>query len=207
MGGRAAAVVPPRRTPTGSTARGGPSASMRSASEPCCPTPSSVITRDPAFPSMRRAASTSMPRCSSFRPGRSPPTPSSTSCSGRGRCSAWRSIPRAIPAKPTSAPPGRCRCSTIFFVEATFGGSIHDGPLTSAPPVYRSAYGCRLNFHEFGLRRPAAGRELAHHGDGRAHVERHLLPAQRRPHDLRRPHRLQVQLKLRGRRQGLSGPG
>jgi hypothetical protein len=38
----------------------------------------------------------------------------------------------------------------IFFVEATFGGSIHDGPLTSAPPVYRSAYGCRLNFHESG---------------------------------------------------------
>ena len=95
----------------------------------------------------------------------------------------------------------------IFFVEATFGGSIHDGPLTSAPPVYRSAYGCRLNFHEFGLGRPAAGRELAHHGDGRAHVERHLLPAQRRPHDLRRPHRLQVQLKLRGRLQGFSGPG
>ena len=38
----------------------------------------------------------------------------------------------------------------VLFVEATFGGSIHDGPLTSQGPNYRSAYGCRLNFHESG---------------------------------------------------------
>jgi lipid A 3-O-deacylase len=36
----------------------------------------------------------------------------------------------------------------VLFVEGTFGGAYHDGPLTSQGPDYRSAYGCRLNFHE-----------------------------------------------------------
>lgn len=35
-----------------------------------------------------------------------------------------------------------------LFIEGTFGGAYHDGPLTSQAPNYRSAYGCRLNFHE-----------------------------------------------------------
>ena len=36
----------------------------------------------------------------------------------------------------------------VLFVEGTFGGAYHDGPITSQGPDYRSAYGCRLNFHE-----------------------------------------------------------
>jgi hypothetical protein len=36
----------------------------------------------------------------------------------------------------------------IFFVEGTFGGAVHDGPLTSTAPNYVEAYGCRVNFHE-----------------------------------------------------------
>ena len=36
----------------------------------------------------------------------------------------------------------------ILFVEGTFGGAYHDGPLTSQFPDYRAAYGCRFNFHE-----------------------------------------------------------
>jgi lipid A 3-O-deacylase len=36
----------------------------------------------------------------------------------------------------------------ILFIEGTFGGAYHDGPLTSQAPNYRSAYGCRFNFHE-----------------------------------------------------------
>ena len=36
----------------------------------------------------------------------------------------------------------------MFFIEGTFGGAYHDGPITSQAPNYRSAYGCRLNFHE-----------------------------------------------------------
>jgi lipid A 3-O-deacylase len=36
----------------------------------------------------------------------------------------------------------------ILFIEGTFAGAYHDGPLTSTFPNYRSAYGCRLNFHE-----------------------------------------------------------
>ena len=38
----------------------------------------------------------------------------------------------------------------VLFVEATFGGAYHDGPLTSAGPNYVAAYGCRLSFHESG---------------------------------------------------------
>ena len=36
----------------------------------------------------------------------------------------------------------------IFFVEGTFGGAVHDGPLTSTWPNFAEAYGCRVNFHE-----------------------------------------------------------
>ena len=39
---------------------------------------------------------------------------------------------------------------SVFFVEATFGGSLHDGPLTSAGPNYVAAYGCRVSFHKSG---------------------------------------------------------
>jgi hypothetical protein len=38
----------------------------------------------------------------------------------------------------------------VLFVEATFGGAYHDGPLTSSGPNYYAAYGCRLGFHESG---------------------------------------------------------
>jgi lipid A 3-O-deacylase len=38
----------------------------------------------------------------------------------------------------------------VLFVEATFGGAIHDGPLTSTGPNYVEAYGCRVSFHESG---------------------------------------------------------
>jgi lipid A 3-O-deacylase len=38
----------------------------------------------------------------------------------------------------------------VLFVEATFGGAYHDGPLTSSGPNYHEAYGCRVNFHESG---------------------------------------------------------
>ena len=38
----------------------------------------------------------------------------------------------------------------VLFVEATFGGAYHDGPLTSLGPNYVEAYGCRFNFHESG---------------------------------------------------------
>jgi hypothetical protein len=38
----------------------------------------------------------------------------------------------------------------VLFIEGTFGGSYHDGPLNAGYPIYRSSYGCRLNFHESG---------------------------------------------------------
>jgi len=40
--------------------------------------------------------------------------------------------------------------SNSFFIEGTFGGAYHDGPLSWHAPDYRSSYGCRLNFHESG---------------------------------------------------------
>jgi len=36
----------------------------------------------------------------------------------------------------------------ILFLEATFGGAYHDGPLTSTGPNYVEAYGCRFNFQK-----------------------------------------------------------
>jgi hypothetical protein len=36
----------------------------------------------------------------------------------------------------------------VLFIEGTFGGAVHDGPLTSQGPDYRTAYGCRVSFHE-----------------------------------------------------------
>jgi lipid A 3-O-deacylase len=39
---------------------------------------------------------------------------------------------------------------SVLFVEATFGGSIHDGPVNTQYPDFGAAYGCRLNFHESG---------------------------------------------------------
>jgi lipid A 3-O-deacylase len=39
---------------------------------------------------------------------------------------------------------------SVLFVEATFGGSIHDGPLNTQYPDFGASYGCRLNFHESG---------------------------------------------------------
>ena len=47
----------------------------------------------------------------------------------------------------------------VLFVEATFGGAYHDGPLTSAGPNYVAAYGCRLSFHESG----SVGLKLGEH--------------------------------------------
>ena len=86
----------------------------------------------------------------------------------------------------------------IFFIEGTFGGAVHDGPLTSTWPNFAEAYGCRVNFHEFGVRRGRAGRELARDGNDRAYVERRALPAQSRPHQLWRATRVQIR--------SLSGP-
>jgi len=36
----------------------------------------------------------------------------------------------------------------VLFVEGTFAGAYHDGPLTSQFPNFRAAYGCSFNFHE-----------------------------------------------------------
>ena len=45
----------------------------------------------------------------------------------------------------------------VLFVEATFGGAYHDGPLTSARTHYVAAYGCHVRLTRIGLCRSQAG--------------------------------------------------